>query len=225
MAFLALDTCSEYLTLALDHNGTVGTREILLGQRHAECTLPEIGELLAEMAVERQQIDAVIYGMGPGSFTGIRIGCGIAQGLAAGLSARLLGVSTLEALAQHVDHSHVYCCLDARMQQVYVAAYERTSDGWSESIAPTVCNPEDAPIPPSGNWVGAGSGFAAYSGVLNERLGSALARVDTQAHAHAQDMLNLARPRLARGEHIAPGDAPVLYVRDKVALKISERAK
>ncbi|WP_035051791.1 tRNA (adenosine(37)-N6)-threonylcarbamoyltransferase complex dimerization subunit type 1 TsaB [Andreprevotia chitinilytica] len=225
MAFLALDTSTEHLSLALTTPTGIVARDWHVGQRHAEHSLPYLEALLIETGIAREQIEGVAYGMGPGSFTGLRIGCGIAQGLAFGLGVPLIGICTLEALAAQVDGDRAYVCLDARMNQVYVAAYERDGSRWHEVIPPTLADPDAVPLPDTDGWIGLGSGFAAYGDALTGHLGAHLASTLPDRFPRAVEILTLALPRFAAGEALAPHDAPLLYLRDKVALKTHERPK
>jgi tRNA threonylcarbamoyladenosine biosynthesis protein TsaB len=181
-----------------------------------------LGELLAEAGLGYRQLDGLVYGMGPGSFTGLRIACGVAQGLALGADIPVLGVSTLEALAEDVgeDSQEVLACLDARMNEVYAGLYRRVGQGWRAVAGPLVCPPLLAPLPQSAQCIGAGPGFAAYP-ALRERGG--LTRIVADAIPHARAMVRLAAPRYTAGEFGAAETAEPLYVRNKVALKISER--
>ncbi|SMC21797.1 tRNA threonylcarbamoyladenosine biosynthesis protein TsaB [Andreprevotia lacus DSM 23236] len=227
MTFIALDTSTEQLSLALSTPDGVVARDWQAGQRHAEHTLPYLEAFLAEHGVARSQIKGVAYGMGPGSFTGLRIACGLAQGLAFGLGVPVVGVSTLEALAAQAPagQDRVYACLDARMNQVYCAAYRRSGDGWQEVTPPTLADPDAVPQPEGNGWLGLGSGFAAYADALQGRLGAHLSATHGEALPRAAEMLALALPRFAAGLGVPPHDAPLVYLRDKVALKTHERVK
>ncbi len=125
MKILALDTSTEFLSLALWQHGAVAVREMLAGQKHSELVLPLVRELLDEAGLQLADLDGIAFGMGPGSFTGLRIGCGVAQGLVYGANLPVVGVCTLEALAQQAGADRVIACLDARMNEVYHAAYQR----------------------------------------------------------------------------------------------------
>lgn len=179
-------------------------------------------ELLDEAGIDFGALDALVYGMGPGSFTGLRIACGVAQGLALGAELRVLGVSTLESLAEEAAATRVVACLDARMHEVYAGLYEKTDGAWRCLAGPLVCAPEAVPLPTDAGYVGVGSGFAAYPRRLERHAGTLL-RVDGTLIPHARAMARLAAPRLARGEARAAESAEPLYIRDKVALKIGER--
>ncbi len=142
MKILALDTSTEYLSLALSVDDKVFVRELLAGQSHSQRILPLLRELLDEAGVELTDLDGIAFGAGPGSFTGLRIGCGVAQGLAFGANLPVVGVSTLLALAQASGADHVIACLDARMGEVYHAVYVRESDGWQTLNEPGLYKPE-----------------------------------------------------------------------------------
>ncbi|SFN14024.1 tRNA threonylcarbamoyladenosine biosynthesis protein TsaB [Formivibrio citricus] len=225
MPYLALDTSTEHLSLAVTTPAGIVGRDWLVGQKHAELTLPRLAELLAETGLVLQDIEGIAFGNGPGSFTGLRIGCGIVQGLAFARGISTLGISTLEALAQSASANKVIACLDARMNQVYVAAYVREADGWREATAPTVCDPHALPLPEGEGWLGIGSGFAAYGAALAERLGTQLAGIEPELFPRAAEILALALPRFAAGQGVPAHEATLVYLRDKVALKTSERVK
>ena len=125
MQILAIDTSTEYLSLALWLDGRVFSRDINAGQTHSQQILPTLRELLDEAQVELNALDGIAFGAGPGSFTGLRIACGVAQGLAFGTGLPVIAVSTLQALAQQSGAEKVIACLDARMGEIYHAAYEK----------------------------------------------------------------------------------------------------
>lgn len=225
MSYLALDTSTEHLSLALTTPSGIVGHNWHVGQKHAELTLPKLAELLEENRLSLADIEGIAFGNGPGSFTGLRIGCGLVQGLAFARGVPVLGISTLETLAQGCDARRVIACLDARMNQVYAAAYVREETGWREVGAATVCDPHALPLPDGEGWTGIGSGFAAYGQQLAERLGSKLAATEPERIPLAANMLALALPRFAAGLGQPAHEATLVYLRDKVALKTSERAK
>jgi len=220
LKFLAFDTATEWCSAALWIDGICTQREIHAGQKHSDLLVPMLMELLAESGLALKQLDAIVYGMGPGSFTGLRIACGVAQGLALGADLPVLGISTLETLAEEAGAEQVLACLDARMNEVYAGLYQRENAVWRCLAGPLVCPPSAAPIPEGDNFVGVGSGFAAYPEIAAARR---LSRVDASLIPHARAMARLAAPRLLRGEGLPAENAEPLYIRDKVALKICER--
>lgn len=225
MRILAIDCATERLSVACGDGREFACRDESAGQAHAERVLPRVREVLAETGWALGTLDAIAFGAGPGSFTGVRIACGVAQGLALGAGVPLVPVGTLEALAQEAWRTHgataVLACLDARMREVYVASYARTgAAAWREIAAPAVAKP-DALARPSGTPFGAGNGFLAWP-ALAARLG--VAGVDAGLKPSARAVGEIAAPRIARGEVVAARDAHPLYVRHRVALTAVERA-
>lgn len=204
-------------------------RETLAGQRHSELVLPMLDELLGAAGLTLTQLDGIAFGAGPGSFTGLRIACGVAQGLALGANLPVLGIGTLEALVQTqttTKGSKVIAALDARMGEIYHAAYAHPAhytEGWKTVCAPTLCLPQHAPQLPGDGWVACGSGFDKYGEVLGERYQGQIDYMKAGVYPHAREMAQLAAPRFAKGLGIDPANAAPLYIRNKVALKESER--
>lgn len=225
MKILAFDTSSEYCSVALLLERDILGEEVLAGQCHSELVLPMVSRVLDETGLTLAQLDGIAFGSGPGSFTGLRIACGIAQGLACGAGLPVIGIGTLEALAQQVGGTRVIVALDARMQEIYHAAYRKVLDEWQAVSEPTLCLPQDAPpiqIQEQG-WTGCGSGFDMYSEVLRSRYEGYLNQIISGIRPDARAMAQLAAPRFARGQGIDPADAAPLYIRNKVALKEKER--
>lgn len=223
MNILAFDTSTEYCSAALLHEGELAFREACAGQRHSELLLPMIEALLHETRLRLADLDGIACGAGPGSFTGVRIACGVAQGLAFGAGLMVVPVGTLAALAESAQASRVVACLDARMGEIYHAAYRRRGDDWEEVVAPGVCKAESAPPLEGGDWTGCGSGFAVYGEALAARYRGQLAAVRAQSFPHAREVARLAAPVLAAGEGVPAEELAPLYVRDRVALKMHER--
>lgn len=224
MNVLALDTSTEWLSVAATGRCGTHVREERAGPQNSERVLPVVRAVLADAGLRLADLDGIAFGAGPGSFTGVRIACGVAQGLALGIGLPLVPVGTLEALAQAASRAsgatRICACLDARMREVYVAAYERAGDAWREVRPPAVQKPDDVTIP-AGAWHGAGDGFAAYP-ELARRLG--LAHADATLRPTALAIAELALPRFAAGLGVAAHDALPLYVRHRVALTRAERA-
>jgi tRNA threonylcarbamoyladenosine biosynthesis protein TsaB len=219
MKLLAFDTSTRWLTVACVDGDTLAERRELAEQAHSQRIVPLIDAVLQEAGVELAQLDAVAFGAGPGTFTGVRIACGVAQGLALGAGLRVVAVSTLEAIAQSSQRERVIACLDARMREVYVGFYRREADRWIVEREPAVLHPDDVAALP-GAWDGAGDGFAAYP-ALTQRLG--LRHVDAAVVPEARAIAALAAPRVAAGDTVSAADALPLYVRHRVALTTAER--
>jgi tRNA threonylcarbamoyladenosine biosynthesis protein TsaB len=224
MRILVLETSTEWCSVAVGDGSNWRVRDELAGQAHSERALVLCAELLAEAGWTLESLDGIAFGAGPGSFTGIRIACGLAQGLALSRDLPVVAVPTLAALAHAAwtdsGHAEVVACLDARMREVYVATYRRSGDAWQEVAAPAVLAPARVAGPAGTGWVGAGNGFRAYP-ALAPQLG--LAAVDAAARPTAQAVGALALPRFAAGDGVTAGDALPIYVRHRVALTTAER--
>ena len=190
------------------------------GNRHGELVLPMLERLLAGAGIASAQLDAVAFGAGPGAFTGLRIACGAAQGLAFAHGLPVLGVSTLETMAEEAGGTRVVACLDARMSEVYFSAYERRDAGpggrWREVIPVMCIAPAAAPRLPGEGWIGCGSGFAVYGSL-------GLDNVIPDIHPSATAVARLAAARIAAGEGVDAALAAPVYVRDKIAFTSAER--
>ncbi|OGA96737.1 MAG: tRNA (adenosine(37)-N6)-threonylcarbamoyltransferase complex dimerization subunit type 1 TsaB, partial [Betaproteobacteria bacterium RIFCSPLOWO2_12_FULL_66_14] len=189
------------------------------GNRHGELVLPMLERLAASAGSAIPALDAVAFGAGPGSFTGLRIACGVAQGIAFARGLPVVGISTLEAIAEESGAARVVACLDARMHEVYYAALEKAAGRWREVIAAQCVAPAQAPLPPGTGWTGCGNGFAAYGDVFRGRFSTMQAEI----HPSAVAIARLAAPRLAAGEGVDAALAAPVYLRDKVALTSEER--
>lgn len=233
MNLLALETATQHLSVALWRDGICHERAAEVVNGGSERLLPWVQTLLAEADMDFAALDGLAFGAGPGGFTGLRLACGVVQGLACGLDLPVVGISSLEALArvaweheqaQAQDCARIFACLDARMDEVYCAAYE-IRDGLPEIVlAPFVAAPQTLgervrPLLTSEGWLGCGDGFAAYPALLADRLVCVIPRCWPTAAAVA----HLAAARFARGEGVDAALAAPLYVRDKVALTTAER--
>jgi tRNA threonylcarbamoyladenosine biosynthesis protein TsaB len=198
-------------------------REERAGQRHSDLVLPMVDSVLNESGLRLVDLDGIAFGAGPGSFTGLRIACGVAQGLAFGAGLPVAPVVTLIALAEAVGAPRVVTCLDARMGEIYHAAYERGGANWIETSAPALCSPETAPIVAGEGWIGCGSGFDLYRERLAARLGERLSGVAMGIYPHAREIVTLGAALLAAGAGVPAEQAVPLYVRDKVALRMHEQ--
>lgn len=223
MKILALDTSTENCSVALWLDGEVVSREVLAGQQHSQLLLPMVQELLSQAGLMLNQLDGIAFGEGPGSFTGLRIGCGVAQGLAFGAGLPVAGISTLLALAAASTGERVIACLDARIGEVYHAAYEKRGSAWETVSEPRLCYAHEAPELAGQGWVGAGSGFAAYRDALHQRYEGQLAQTNGAAFPQASAIAQLAVPLFERGKGADAALAAPVYIRNKVALKMSER--
>lgn len=222
MRLLAFETATRRLSVALWQDGALIERAGEIPNGGSGQLLPWVRELLAEAGLTLNQIDGIAFGAGPGGFTGLRLACGVAQGLAFGLDLPVLPVSTLEALALASGERDAWVCLDARMNEVYAAAYRVEGDHVRQLMAPVCLPPAVAPAPTfAGGW-GVGDGFAAYGQVLRARKPD-LIGLRTDAFPSAAAVLRLAAPAFSRGEAVPALLAQPVYLRDKVALTTVER--
>jgi len=224
MRVLAIDCSTEWLAVALGDARGFHERREHAGQTHSERVLPLVDALLVDVVWKLTDLGGIAFGAGPGSFTGVRIACGVAQGLALGRGLPVAAVPTLEAIAQDAHRAHgatrVFACTDARMKEVYVAAYERADARWREVLAPAVVGPTEVTLP-AGSWFGAGDGLAAHP-AMAERC--AFSGVDATIKPSARAIGELGRARLMAGQGTPPSEALPLYVRHRVALTTAERA-
>ena len=215
---LAFDTSTDTLSVAVRHGARVFAHSGPGGAQASATLIPLIRQLLAEAGLALADLDAIAFGRGPGSFTGLRTACAVAQGLGFGAGVPLLPVDTLQAVAEEARHRfgtvRVVALLDARMDQVYAARYDFDAPP-DAPVEAELLAPEAVTVPEG--WVLAGNAFAAYG----ERL-PAVTRHAVLPTAEA--MLRLAPALLAAGRAVAPADAAPLYVRDKVAQTTEERA-
>lgn len=225
MKILALDTATENCSAALWIDGSLLQREIEAERGHAEIILAMIDELLRESATALASLDAIAFGRGPGSFTGVRLAASVTQGLAFGAGVPVVPISDLRAVAQRaagddVASQRVLVCNDARMQEVYWACFERGLDG---SMVPVgiehVSKPFNVQLPD--DWAakptnGAGRGFAAYT-ELRVNLSDRLTRIDDGVLPGAREIVVLAVADVKAGRVQPPEAAVPVYVRNEVA--------
>ena len=223
MKILALETSTEFCSVALWQDGKLSQTLQNVGQKHSEILMSMLDTLLQENGVKLSQLDGIAFGAGPGSFTGVRIACGVAQGLALGANLPVIGISTLLALAQATDASKVISALDARMAEVYFAAYEKRDGQWLAVCEPCLCLPQHTPRLAGEGWLGAGSGFAAHGALIQAQYPGQISNIEAGSIPQASAIAALAAPMFAAGLGGDAAQAMPVYLRDKVALKTSER--
>ena len=221
MKILGLDTSGDACSAALLVDGTLAQRLELAPRRHGELILPMIQDLLGAAGLRLDGLDAIAFGRGPGSFTGVRIAVAVAQGLAFGAGLATVPVSTLAALAQgelrRSGRRRILAALDARMGELYWGCYALGSGGTMVLRGDErVCPPAEVPAPGDSDWWGAGPGWSAHGQALRARMGSVLAGTSPEAICEAQDIVWIARAAVARGELIPAEMAQPVYLRDRV---------
>ena len=227
MNLLAIDTSTDFCSVAASRGDVLVSRHEPAGQRQAEMILDMVGAVLGDAGLDLGRIEGIAFGAGPGSFTGLSVAAGVTQGLAFARGIGVVGVGSLLALAEEASDgaadARIISCLDARIGEVYHAAYRKVGGRWEEVSAPGLYKPESVPVMPGGGWTGCGDGFSAYRDSLAARLGVCVSQIRPEAGPTARAVLKLAMQRFAAGEAMDAAAAVPVYLRDKVALKTNER--
>jgi tRNA threonylcarbamoyladenosine biosynthesis protein TsaB len=229
MKLLAIESSTEFLSLAVQTLSGVSIFHEATGPAASQRILPEIQRLLAEAGIQLADLDGIVYGTGPGAFTGVRVAVGVAQGLAFGAHLSVVGISSVQAVAQaawlETQAEKVLVCLDARMGEVYHAALIRQQDGWLEVSPPIVCKPNEVPTVDGDGWLAAGSGWGVFGEALSAQYQQQIGQVRAEIMPTATAMLMLAMPQFVAGNAQSPQQAAPLYIRNRVALTAAERAQ
>ncbi|MEB5922785.1 MULTISPECIES: tRNA (adenosine(37)-N6)-threonylcarbamoyltransferase complex dimerization subunit type 1 TsaB [Franconibacter] len=225
MRILAIDTATEACSAALWDNGTAYAHFELCPREHTQRILPLVREILNQSGVSLSELSALAFGRGPGSFTGVRIGIGIAQGLALGANLPMIGVSTLATMAQgawrKTGATRVLAAIDARMGEVYWGEYQRDHEGvWHGEETETVLKPDavaERLKQLDGEWATVGTGWPAWPSLAQD---SGLSLYDGEMLLPAaEDMLPLACQLFIAGRTVAVENAEPVYLRNEVAWK------
>lgn len=223
MKVLSIETACEHGSVALLLDGAVHVRRIQGAANHSEAVLRDLRELLAEAGLAVTQLDAIAFGAGPGAFTGLRLACGVAQGIALAAGLGVAAVSSLQAIALQSAADRVFVATDARMGEVYHGAFVRDAVGVPQLVGAYSCTaPEDIGIPP-GDWFAAGSAFRVWPEALTARLRTRLTGCAGDLVPRAEEVARLGAFAVEREQLTAPELAAPLYVRDKVAFTTAER--
>jgi tRNA threonylcarbamoyladenosine biosynthesis protein TsaB len=220
MKLLAFDTSTETLSIAVSAGTAVLEHTAAGGAQASAGLIPAVQELLGRAGIALHELSAIAFGRGPGSFTGLRTAAAVAQGLGFGAAVPVLPIDTLLAIAEEAHGlrgaTRVVALLDARMDEVYFAAYERIDGLWHTRQAPALGRPEQVVLAPG--WALAGNAVELHAA----RLPTGGERIPALPTARA--LLRLAPAALADGApHLASAALP-LYIRDKVAQTTEERA-
>ena len=230
LKILAIDTATEACSVALNLHGTVTQRFEIAPNGHSQLVLDMAESLLKQCGLDLQQLDALAVDVGPGSFTGLRIGVGVAQGLAYGAGRKVIPVGSLDALAHGVfyeashEASHeasqatVLAAIDARMGQIYYGLYGRPEKKPRTLIEPALASPESLAVGDEKTIVGAGSGWDCYAPVMLEALGGSVAKWLAGRHPEAATVSRMAAAAGLESA-ISPLALSAVYVRDNVAAR------
>nr|WP_231039365.1 tRNA (adenosine(37)-N6)-threonylcarbamoyltransferase complex dimerization subunit type 1 TsaB [Proteus terrae] len=225
MRILAIDTATESCSVAVWNEGVVASRFEISPREHTQKILPMVKSALEEANITLQSLDALAFGRGPGSFTGVRIGVGVAQGIALGAELPMIGISSLATMAEGVFRTtgikQVLVAIDARMGEIYCAQYQRNDAGvWIGEDTEAVMKPEqfiEALQLTTGTWAMAGTGWQAYPD-LKEALPFTVVETEITLPV-AQDMLPLAVTAWHGGKATKVEDAEPVYLRNEVTWK------
>ena len=221
MNLLAIETATETVSVALAINGEVIERYEHAPRRHAELLLPWVESVLAEAGIGFSALDAIAYSRGPGSFTSLRIGIGVVQGLAWASDRPVIPVSSLAATAQSVVSegvSSALVALDARMNEVFTCMFEANSNGIMVPVEmERVCAPAEVSVPEGADTYGVGIGFERYTEL--KVLAGSLKGVLAERWPKASCVLQLAKEWLTTHEALPAEMAQPVYLRDNVAKK------
>jgi tRNA threonylcarbamoyladenosine biosynthesis protein TsaB len=229
MKLLAFDTSTEVLSIGVDCDGTLCLHTGAGGAQASFGLIAGVQALLQQAALGMEALDAIVFGAGPGSFTGLRTACAVAQGLALGAQRPVLPVNSLLAVAEDArlrchprdQELELLALLDARMDEVYGAWFSWRDGQWAQRGEIQLCKPEALQIDTRVQLL-AGNVFTVYPRRVEQAMG-ALVRPCVPALPSAQALLSLAPALLQRGAAVPPEGALPMYVRDKVAKTTAER--
>lgn len=227
MNILALDTCTDMCSAAVLKDGELFQQAELTRRGHSDRVLGMIDSVLEQAQISLEQIDLLAFGRGPGSFTGVRVGVGVAQGIAFARQLPVVPVSTLAAVAQRAIDEHgaekIAVALDARMGEIY-AAHFRAENGLAVLCdQERVCKPDDFKPFDGTEWMAAGTGWSEYGNILAQRFDGHIKGTDATLLPTAAAIARLAQDLSASGHAITPEQAVPVYLRDNVAKKKAEQ--
>ena len=220
---LALDTATEACSVALLHQGNITFEDELSPRTHTQRILPMVDGLLKNANLSIKEVDYLAFGRGPGSFTGVRVGVGVAQGLALGAELKVVPISNLTTMAeqayQELGATEVIALIDARMNEVYFSQLVRTENGWIEKVKERVCSPEGALVQfqlDTDKITVVGTGWAAYPQFSEQNLPLAISEITLPS---AKYMLALAEQEIAKGNVKSVDEIEPVYLRNEVTWK------
>ncbi|MBE9563532.1 MAG: tRNA (adenosine(37)-N6)-threonylcarbamoyltransferase complex dimerization subunit type 1 TsaB [Proteobacteria bacterium] len=218
MKILAIDTSTEACSCALHIDGEIKTRSQLAPQKHTKLILPMADELLAEAGIKPNQLDGLAVGKGPGSFTGLRIACGVAQGIAFAADIPVAPISSLATLAQatyiETGEKQILAVIDARMEEIYYGYYVLNKQLIMQyQIPDQITKPDSIELPSIGQWYGTGNGWI-YADILKNRLGTLLKNYQVEKYPQASAMIPLALEAFKLGQVVDAENLSPVYLRN-----------
>lgn len=219
MKLLAIDTATEACSAALYIDGNISDRYKIASRKHAELILTMVDQLLAKAEIKLQVLDALVFGCGPGAFTGVRIATGVIQGLAFASDLPVIPVSTLATLAQGAvaESDFIISAIDARMSEIYWGLFEVNENKLVQHInKESVSKPDQISVPVSTSWYGVGSGWTTYQEILCRKISHNLEGFCDDRYPHAKDMIPLAIREFELNRTVSAENALPVYLRNNV---------
>jgi len=214
MNILAIETATPVASVAVKAGDRIFERRLEDPAARAEGVLDLLGSLLLEAEVDLGAIEAIAFGRGPGSFTGLRVAAAVAQGLAYAKGLPVIPISSLAALAQEAPGTEILAAIDARRDEIYYGFFRRSDEGLVEPVGPERVGLPSSISRPGGAYMGVGSGFDRYAGLLRELCG-----IPYEPHKMpgARAVVVLAERAFMQGAWVTPSHALPVYLRDDVA--------
>lgn len=220
MKLLAIETSSSACSLALSVDGEVFQQHKVIPMQHAQQILPMLDALLKTAHCKLQDVDAIAFGRGPGSFTGLRIAASLSQGLSYALQCPIIPVSSLSAIAHstyaQLGWKHMLVAIDARIQEVYWAAYEIDDNGLPKLVGLEHVSPPQSIALPNPSWSGVGNAWDVYKNEINVMPEN----VDASITPNAASLLPIALFMHQQQQWVSPSEALPVYLRNSVAKKM-----
>lgn len=221
MKILSIDASSQILSIALLIDGMLLEEQYPSGKNHSDNIISNIRVMISNADLSFKDINAIAFGAGPGSFTGLRIAAGVAYGIAYANNLPIVGINNLEALAKQSGYKNTIACIDARMGQVYLGAYKKNDDKYVSLIEGGLFDPSNLPAIDVDEAIIIGSGVRPYKNILLDKYKAAGIDINENEHSLAGSIALLAIHRFGSGFNL--DQAGLIYLRNKVAQTIAER--
>ena len=215
MKILSIDVSGQTLSIALLIDERVVEKEYPSGKNNSDNIIPQIQIMMNNEDLDFRSLDGVAFGSGPGSFTGLRIAAGVAYGIAFANNLPIVGVNILKALAKKTDAKFVIACIDARMSQLYIGAYQKIDNKYIPIIEDGLYDPSDLPSINAIEPILIGSGVKSYRKLLEEKYGAMGVKLSDENNMLASSIAKIAKDEFS--EKFDLNKAELLYIRNKVA--------
>lgn len=218
MIVLGIETATVQVGCALGgHEGVLASFHAARGRRHAEILTPAIDFVCGQAQISLSEVGAVAVDIGPGLFTGLRVGVATAKAMAQALRVPVIGFSSLDLLAYPVRHTRrlIACVIDARRGEVFAALYRQVPGGVQRQTAPAVTSPSQLAselLARREECLLVGDGSIRYAEVFADLAGVEAAGVGN-AYPSAAALVELAQPRAQREEFVQPWELEPMYLR------------